>query len=107
MMLEDQVEVFPDRVKMYLNRALMSGLISLAIVMFMICADWSWVSKVRNAYLEREIEAGATTILMPELPHKELLQADGDSNYWKYDKVYGEGIDIKFCCEWYEWLTKR
>ena len=41
MMLEDQVEVFPDRVKMYLNRALMSGLISLAIVMFMICADWS------------------------------------------------------------------
>lgn len=66
MMLEDQVEVFPDRVKMYLNRALMSGLISLAIVMFMICADWSWVSKVRNAYLEREIEAGATTILMPD-----------------------------------------
>ena len=41
MMLEDQVEVFPERVKMYLNRALMSGLISLAIVMFMICADWS------------------------------------------------------------------
>lgn len=108
MMFEDQVEIFPDRVKMYLNRALISGLISLVIVMFMICADWSWVSKVRNAYLEREIEAGATTILMPELPHKELLQADGDSNYWKYytDKVYGKGIDIKFC-EWYEWLTKR
>lgn len=82
------------------------AILSIILVMFMICAEWDYVSYMRNKYCNRMAENHETIICLPALPHSQLLQADADPNYWKYytDSEFGYDVKIEFV-EWYSWLN--
>lgn len=76
--------------------------------MLLVCRDWQLVESMRFKYLDRMVKEGNTEIVLPQLPHDQLLQADADSNYWKYytDYMYKTDIHVSFA-EWYVWLNNK
>ena len=82
--------------------------VSYVLIISMVCADWHYVGTTRDKYLNRMVSKQETEILLPALPHNQLLQADDSSTYWEYytDSEFGYDIDIEFA-EWYSWLTRK
>lgn len=99
---------FPEECLRVFEKFSITIVLSIILVIFMVCAEWNYVSYMREKYCERMVAKREETIYLPALPHAQLLQADADANYWKYytDSKYGYDIKIEFL-EWYSWLVRK
>lgn len=81
---------------------------ALLSVLVLISADWRYANSLRYQYLDRLLSEGKTEITLPMLPHIELLQADGDSNFWLYyiEKQTDASVTISWT-DWRSWLFHK
>lgn len=66
--------------------------------------DNRYCNNIRNDYLSEEIEKGSDEVVLPLLPHQNLVHEDSNNNTWKnfIRKKYDTEIDLYFI-EWNQW----
>jgi len=68
--------------------------------------DNSYCYQVRENYLSQEIKKGSESVILPLLPHQNLVQDDTNRGAWTnyIKKKYGKEIEYNFM-EWNKWYT--
>ncbi|MCI9662309.1 MAG: hypothetical protein HFI46_00325 [Lachnospiraceae bacterium] len=99
----DRKESMTPSLRHTLDAATLSCAAALLSVLVLLSADWRYANSLRYQYLNRLLSEGKTEITLPVLPHSELLQADGDSNFWQY--YIEQQTDASISLSWTDWQS--
>lgn len=87
-----------------LNSICLLVMCSLLSVLLMAEFDNRYCNTIRNSYLATEIQAGNEEIVLPLLPHQNLVHDDTNTNTWKnyIKRKYNTDVELSFV-DWNIW----